>query len=142
LADNFRYRYGEAEPVVSKPVPTATVIEIGDMISNVPSAAAVAATQAAFHTIFLGVSEQRSRNGDISPIRVNTRGVHEFDCASATFDVGQLVGIVVGQSQQVVAVATENLAIGRVARQYPAATTKVLVEITSSVMHGGPQAIA
>jgi hypothetical protein len=140
--DTFRYRYGEAEPVVSKPVASGTVIEVGDLVSNVPGPASAAAGQEAFHDVFLGVSEQRSRVGDTSPVRVNTRGVHEFDCVSATFDLGTPVGIVVGQSQQVVAVATENLAIGRVARQYSAATTKVLVEITSTVMHGGPQAMA
>jgi hypothetical protein len=39
-------------------------------------------------------------------------------------------------------VATENLAVGRVAKRVNPAGTSVLVEIVSTVMRGGPQAMA
>ncbi|HMO86317.1 MAG TPA: hypothetical protein PKC18_15500, partial [Lacipirellulaceae bacterium] len=45
-------------------------------------------------------------------------------------------------NQTVAAVAAPNLAVGRVARQELAATTRVLVEIVSTVLRGGPQAAA
>lgn len=154
MADNFRYRYGDAKPVVSPPVVSATVVEIGDLVTNTPApasavawASSIAGTQEAFHDVFLGVAAQRSRNGDTDSVRVNTTGVHEFDCQSATFALGALVGPAKQagnaiESQKVVAVATPNLAVGRIAKAYPTATTKVLVEIDSTLMNGGPQAPA
>jgi len=149
--------YGEPNPVVSKEVATATVIEVGDLVSAaagvIENAADLtwntnlATTQEDFHDIFLGVACERSRNGDVSALKVNTSGVHEFDCAAATFEIGDLVGPADSgsstlMSQKVVAVATANLAIGRVAKRYGSNTTKVLVEIFSTVMHGGAQAMA
>lgn len=154
MSDNFRYRHGETKPVVSKAVVSATVVEVGDLVSNVPAAAAattwdtnIATTQEAFHDVFLGVSEQRSRNGDTATLRLATKGVFEFDCASATFNLGTLVGAAkqtgnLLESQKVVAVATANLAVGRVAKQYDSATTKVQVEINSTICNGGPYAPA
>ena len=35
---------------------------------------------------------QRSRSGETAPIRVATTGVFEFDCASGTFELGDMVG--------------------------------------------------
>lgn len=142
MSDQMRWRYGDAQPVVSKPVPSATVIEIGDIITDTPAPAAGVANAGLVHDSFLGVSAQRSRSGETDPVRVNTRGVHEFDCAAATFNLGDLVGNVAGESQTVVGVADETTAIGKVAKQYDSATTKVYVEITSVVLHGGPQAEA
>ena len=158
MTDKMRWRYGDTKPVVSKAVPTDTVIEIGDLTavdgSSNPIPAAdiawdtdLATTQEAFHDAFLGVSAQRSRDGDIDPVRCNTSGVHEFDCAAATFELGDLVGPAKAAgnallSQTVVAVAGANLAVGRVAKRYASNTTTVLVEIVGTVQHGGPQAPA
>lgn len=154
MADNMNWRHGDAQPVVSKAVASATVIEIGDLVNATPAPASdtawnlnLATTQEDFHDVFLGVAAQRSRDGDTDPVRVNTKAVHEFDCDAATFNLGDLVGVAQGtgnvlEKQKVVAVATENLAIGRVAKQYDSNTTKVLVEITSTKLHGGPQAMA
>jgi hypothetical protein len=145
------HQYGDAKPVVTKAVPTATVIEVNDMIAQVaadglpyPASAHVwnadlATTQAEFIVLFLGVSTEFSRSGDIAPIKVNTAGVHEFECAAAQFKIGALVGPAkqsgnLLEDRKVASVATENLAIGRVAKDYPANTTKVLVEIFSSIM--------
>ena len=153
MSDNFRYRHGDTKPIMSPAVDTAAVVEIGDLVSETPEAAAdttwdtnIATTQEAFHDVFLGVAEQRSRAGDTDPIRVATSGVFEFDCASATFAVGDLVGTAKQtgngiESQKVVAVATPSLAIGRVV-EAGASITKVKVEIDSTIVTGGPRAAA
>lgn len=145
------HQYGDAKPVVTKAVPTATVIEQQDMIGQIaadglpfPAASQawdtdLATTQAAFILLFLGISTEFSRAGDVAPIKVNTAGVHEFECAAAQFKNGALVGPAkqsgnLLENRKVAAVATENLAIGRVARDYAANTTTVLVEVFSSIM--------
>lgn len=165
MADTMRWRYGDTKPVVSNDVASATVIEIGDLVlqdasdSNNPKPASdigaipgthatLAAAQEAFHDEFLGVAMQRSPAGATNRVRVATAGVFEFACASATFALGALVGLddnaggTALEHQQVIAVATPNLAIGRVVKDYPSATTSVLVEIVSTVTAGGPQAAA
>ena len=120
MADTMRWRYGDTNPVVTKPITSGVTIEIGDLVGqdssgNITPAAALAwttdlpTTQTAFHGTFLGVAMQRSGSTDTDPIRVATSGVFEMACASATFNIGDLVGPDknVGNlllSQQVVAV--------------------------------------
>lgn len=155
------YRYGETHPVVSD-VASATVIEIGDLVYQDSDKALpaghdtdgngtgdlwdtnIGTTQTAFHANFLGVAAQRSRAGDSKPIRVNTTGRHEFDCAAAQFSLGDYVGPAKTsgnnlEDQKVVKVSNPWQAIGRVAKQYTANTTKVLVDVQATVMTGGPQ---
>ena len=101
MSDILRWRYGETNPVVL-PVESATVIEIGDLVyletddakpaSSLADQGTEAQNQEAFHDKFAGVAMQRSRAGDTTPIRVATRGVFEFPCPSATFEVGALIG--------------------------------------------------
>lgn len=155
MSDNMRWRYGDTKPVESKAVASAVVIEIGDLVESASSGSAVtpaddhtwntnlATTQEEFHDRFLGVATQRSRNGDDDPIVVATAGVFEFECAAATFEQGALVGPAKQsgnalENQKVVGVASANLAIGRVVKPYTSNTTKVLVEIVSTVVRGGP----
>lgn len=114
--------------------------------SDQPWDTSLAVTQENFHDSFLGVAAQRSRSGDVDPVVVNTRGVHEFDCASASFKNGALVGAAkqsgnLLEDKKVVAVATANLAIGRVCGDH-ASVTKVLVEVFGTLNHGGVQAPA
>ena len=160
MADNMNWRYGDTEPVVSAPIASANVIEIGDLVAATDDPATIAAgdmpwntdlatTQMDFAGFFLGVAAQRSRDGDTDGIRCNTRGVHEFDCDAATFILGETVAPaqVSGQNKlenkKVVSLGgVTTAAIGRVAKQYDTPTTKVLVEITSAVMHGGVQALS
>ena len=155
MSDMMRWRYGETSPVIL-PVNTDTVIEIGDLVyldtDNVKPASAqadqgsAAANQHLFHAKFAGVAMQRSRLGDTAPIRVATTGVFEFACASATFEVGALVGIdqagspAVLDDQQVLGVSGATDAIGRCAKRVHPAGTSVLVDIVSTVLFGGPQA--
>lgn len=121
------------------PVATATAITCGDLVGissgNIVNAAATtwdtntATTQAAFALLFVGVAAQTKvanvarifGNSSDNIIRVDTAGDFEFDCATANFAVGDLVGPAKDTgnallSNKVVAVATENLAIGRVVK--------------------------
>lgn len=82
---DLRYKYCDANPVQAPAVGTAVVIQPGDLVTDTPESAAdvtwdtdLATTQEAFHDAFLGVSGQRSRDGDTDPIRVNTTGVDTF----------------------------------------------------------------
>jgi hypothetical protein len=160
MADQMRWRYGDTNPVISKPVAASTVIEIGDLVEMSAGGDVTPAkdrawttdlptTQGNFHNTFLGVATQRSRAGDVEAIRVATTGVFEFECAAATFELGTLVAPAKQsgnalENQKVVALAAgnENKAIGRVAKRYAASTTRVLVHVTSTILHGGPQAKA
>jgi hypothetical protein len=152
MTDKMRWRYGDTNPVVAA-VDAATVIEIGDLLwqdtDDAKPAAALAdhssqaANQQALAAAFLGVAMQRSRNGDSAPIRVATTGVFEFDCASGTFELGDLAGADKNAAnngllnQQIAKVAQSQSAIGRVAKREPVATTNVLVDIRSTIMTGG-----
>ncbi len=156
MADAMRWRYGETNPVLI-PVLSDTVIEIGDLVyldtNNAQPAGAVedqgstANNQGWFHDRFAGVAMQRSRAGDTEAIRVATTGVFEFNSPSGTHEVGELLGVNPSsggtlENQHVVNVATAHLAIGRCAHRVQPAGTRVLVDIVSTVMRGGPQAAA
>jgi hypothetical protein len=152
----MRWRYGDTCPVLL-PVDSATVIEIGDMVyldvddAKPASAQADQGTESSnqllIHDFFAGVAMQASRAGDTQPIRVATTGVFEFDCPSGTAEVGDLFCAdenVAGNAllnQTVAKVATATAAIGRCAKRVNPAGTRVLVDIVSAVVKGGPQAI-
>jgi len=156
MANNMRWRYGDANPIVA-PTSSADAIEIGDLVYQElgiakPAAAQAdqgteSANQSLFHNNFLGVAMQASPSGSDGPIRVATTGVFEFDCASATFDVGEAIGATEEsggaalENQAVVSVAGQlALAIGRCAKRVQPAGTRVLVDVSSVVTRGGPQA--
>ncbi len=152
MANVMRWRYGETAPVVAA-VDTESTIEIGDLIwldgglakpaHSFPPAGTAAATRRSFAAAFLGVAMQQSRRGESQAIRVATRGVFEFDVAATTCSLGQWVGLAIDQtsgsplSQQVEKVTEAAEAIGRVAARSDRPTTKILVEICSTVMAGG-----
>jgi hypothetical protein len=157
MANSMRWRYGDTNPVVL-PVDEATVIEIGDLVYLASGAALPASAQAdagteaanqeAFHDNFAGVAMQASPVGSTAPVRVATSGVFEFECLSTTANVGDLLGADEDGAgtellrQTVAKVATANLAVGRCAKRVNPAATRVLVEIVSTAMYGGPQAMA
>lgn len=152
MSDKMRWRYGDTNPVVAA-VDAATVIEIGDLVwqdtddakpaSGFTWTTNLVTTQDGLADKFLGVAMQRSRAGEAAPIRVATTGVFEFDCASAAFELGDMVGPAGNAagsallSQQVAKVAASHSAIGRLARRQAAATTSILVDVRSTVMTGG-----
>jgi hypothetical protein len=157
MANKMRWRYGDTNPVML-PVAAETVIEIGDMVyqesgAAKPASAAEdqgteAANQEAFHDLFVGIAMQHSPAGSADSVRIATTGVFEMDCASATFELGDLCGAdedsggTALQNQTVAKVMTANVAIGRCAKRVNPAATRVLVSVESTVMHGGPQAEA
>jgi hypothetical protein len=157
MSNTMRWRYGDTNPIMV-PVLTESMVEIGDLIymasgtgkpaADLADLGTKAANQEAFHDAFVGVAMQCSPAGSVDPIRVATSGVFELDCASATAAVGDLFGIEEDGSgtellsQTVVKVATANLAVGRCAKQVNPASTRVLVDIVSTVMRGGPQVMA
>jgi hypothetical protein len=152
MTDKMRWRYGDTNPVIAA-VDSATVIEIGDLVyqetddirpaSSQADQATKEANQELFADKFLGVAMQRSRSGDTAPIRVATTGVFEFDCASGTFELGNLIGAdenAAGTAllnQQVITATLGKYAIGRVAKRQSTASTNVLVDVRSTVMTGG-----
>jgi hypothetical protein len=139
------------------PVDSATVIEIGDMVYLDTDDAKPAGSQAdqgtknsnqqLFHDNFAGVAMQASRSGDTQPIRVATSGVFEFDCVSTTLEVGDMMGPdengagTALLNGTVAKVSNANSAVGRCAKRLNPAGTKVLVDIVSATMKGGPQAV-
>ena len=159
MTDTMLWRNGETNPILM-PVYSATVIGISDLVwldmggvlpaSDVICQLIEATNQEYFHDRFAGVAMQRSASGDTDSIRVATSGVFEFNCASATFEVGDLVGVGAGdnagklQNQKVVAVGSgnENLAIGRCMKRVAPGGIRVLVDVVSTLMKGGPQAMA
>lgn len=155
MANKMRWRYGDTNPVVLA-VDSATVIEIGDLVyldtddakpaSSQSDAGNEAANQDLFVNSFVGVAMQASRAGDTDNIRVATTGVFEFDCAAATFEIGNLIGVAENsdgdalEDQKVVKVADAKYAIGLAAKRFAANTTAVLVDIRSTVMGHGVKA--
>jgi hypothetical protein len=151
MSDKMRWRYGDTNPVIAA-VDASTVIEIGDLVYQETDDARPASMQAdqgtktanqeLFGNKFLGVAMQRSRAGETTPIRVATTGVFEFDCASANFELGDMVGVdenAAGTAllnQQVAKVGLAKYAVGRDAKRQSSATT-VLIDIRSTVMTGG-----
>jgi hypothetical protein len=143
-------------------VASATVIEVGDLIYQDPSTkqakpasaqadqGTLAGNQELFTTNFVGVSADRSPSGTTTDITVLSGGVFEMDCASATFSIGDRVGVAETaagtalEDQKVIAVAATSpkLAIGRVEKERTSADTSVYVKIKSTLLDDGPQAIA
>lgn len=150
MTDTMRYRYGATNPILV-PVDSAQVIEIGDLVwlntdDARPASAQAdqlseAANQREFKRLFLGIAMQRSRSGDTDPIRIATNGVFEFDAVSATYEIGDLVGVDEDSGgtyltdQQVAAVALSDLSIGKIARRETSATNSVFVDIHSTVLN-------
>jgi hypothetical protein len=157
MANTMRWRYGDTSPVML-PVDSATVIEIGDLVylevdDARPASAQTdqgteAGNQQMFHTKFAGVAMQASPSGEANSIRVATTGVFEFDCPSATLEVGDLMGADENAggtallNQTAVKVTNANAALGRCAKRLNPAGTRALVDIVSTVMLGGPQTVA
>jgi hypothetical protein len=151
----MRWRYGDTNPVVLA-VDSATVIEIGDLLyldtddakpaSSQTDAGSEAANQDLFVDNFVGVAMQASRAGDTENIRVATTGVFEFDCAAATFEIGDLIGVDENsdgdalENQKVVKVNDSTQAIGLVAKRFTSNTTSVLVDVRSTKLGYGVKA--
>ncbi|MGE3804158.1 MAG: hypothetical protein AB7K24_05750 [Gemmataceae bacterium] len=152
MSDVYRYRHGDTFPV-SPSFKSGTPIELGDLVyldvadaSKVKPAGSfawdtdLATTQRQFARVCAGVAAQRydGDNDDACGIqdgklRIDSEGIFEFDCAEASFKVGDLVGPAKQsgnalEPQKIVAVASADLAIGRVVEE-GASVTRIKVRI-------------
>ncbi len=156
MANTMRWRYGDTNPV-TLPVASATPVEIGDLVSldsgtgeaipsgSMPDQGSSVLNQTAFQNEFVGVAMQASPAGEATTIRIATSGVFELDCDSTTWQLGEAVAAAVnGAGDQLIDQKVESAlslatAVGRCAKQAATATPRVLVDVVSTVMRGGPQ---
>jgi hypothetical protein len=156
MANINRYKYGDADPRVAR-ANVGTTIEIGDLVmlegaegglKNLQPASMVpndipTTMQSYCACRFLGHASQQHRPShdplDDPDIRVNSGGVHEYSCASRTWEVGDLVAAAVNAAgtallNQTVSYVPKDAgglirAIGVVAQREPVANTRVYVEL-------------
>lgn len=147
-----QYQYGGTNPTIAT-VATAKAVAVGDLCgmssgtlvkaSDTTWNTDLATTQSDFRALFLGVSGQQKDanlarvfgNATDNVIRIDAGGVFTFDCASATFEVGDFVGAAKQsgnalEDQKVVKVSTEATAIGRVVER-GTSITRVKIQILS-----------
>lgn len=141
---------------VKATIATAKAVDAGDLVGMSSGTLVkaedqtwdtdLATTQAAFVALFLGASMQSKTsttnarvfgNSEDNVITVATSGEYEYDCASATFEVGGLVGPAKDTgnallSDKVVTVSTEAAAIGRVVER-GTSITRVKVRLLSKL---------
>jgi len=157
MANTMRWRYGDTSPIVL-PIDSDYAVEIGDLMylefddarpaSEIADQGTLVGNQELFHDQFVGIAMQSSAAGSADSIRIATSGVFEFDCPSSTFEVGDLLGANEAgtgtelEDQNVIGVASANLAVGRCVKRVDTAGTRALVDIVSTVVRGGPQAAA
>lgn len=143
MSNNMRHRREQPKQKMFA-VDSAQVIEIGDFLwqstDDVRAASDyvwdtdIATTQRSFIKLFAGVAGDKSDSGDTDDIAVETAGIVEMTCEAAQFEVGDLVGIAKAsgnelEDQKIVAVASHDLAIGKVIQRHSSNTTTVLIEI-------------
>jgi hypothetical protein len=144
------------------PVASGVVISIGDFLywdsansvvkplSAKTGSGSAVVDQADVSATFAGVAQQariaaQTTSGypayPANGISVNQNCIYEADCDAATFEPGDLVGVVSAaataagdiQDQKVVKVTKANLAIGYVVARYPSSTTTVRVRLLGKV---------
>ncbi|KKL65486.1 hypothetical protein LCGC14_2154500 [marine sediment metagenome] len=139
-----RHLFRNKGGIIRLPVDSAQIIEVGDMValftddarrvSQLTYGTLAAAQLRAAHQ-FMGVAMEASVSGDTADITIRQSGNFEFDCAAATFEIGDLVavddnaGATALVDQQVIAAGENGFGIGHVSKRYSANTTRVLVEI-------------
>ncbi len=154
MSSNFRWRWGETNPVIAN-VDSNTTISIGDLLWMDPSAKTVkpasamtysgsaANGQTQLTSRFIGVAMQASPAGSDAPIRIATSGTFQFDKYGANVRLGNLVGATNGgagnklSDQAVTRVTDKAGAIGRVTHIHNVEAGSVYVSILSTVVHGG-----
>jgi hypothetical protein len=146
MADKYRHRL-EFDRKRRFAVATTQAIEMGDLCywdgtslrpASVITYVSLLQAQQDFVKDFVGMAAQASpvqADGHLSPILVDTDGVKEYPCASATWAYGDLVGVDDNAApdallpQQVIAVTDPRAAIGRCMRTEASAVTSVMVEL-------------
>lgn len=151
-----QYIQGDVNPI-SAQIATAKAVAKGDIVGEAAGTLVkasdttwdtnLATTQTAFALLFLGVCMQTKTSTTLARVPGNSvdnkimvapEGVYEFDCASASFNVGDYVGPAkqtgnLLEDQKIAAVASAALAIGVVAEKTTSAT-RVKVKLLSLLM--------
>ena len=153
MPNQIRLRSGQVH-LARLRVDSATVIEKSDLVfldtDDVKPASAftwtsdLPTTQAAFAAVFLGVAHEQSADGDVDPVSIDLSpdAVYEFDVASGTYEVGDVLGPdeAGGGSaladQQLEAVASGTLGIARSTEYKAAASTALRVMLASAYYAG------
>jgi len=140
-----QYLYGETNPI-DCPIATGQAVDIGDLVgissgtlvraSDTTWDTNLATTQVAFRALFLGVSGQfkdsstaQIRGNSIANrCRVDSDGFYQFATASASYNIGDLVGPAKASgnallNDTVASVAALDKAIGYVVEKTTSATT-------------------
>jgi hypothetical protein len=147
MSNKLRFRSGQVE-LHKVRVDSATVIEAGDLVwldtDDAKPASAftwttdLATTQGNFAAAFLGVAHQSSADGETDDISVDLSpfSVYEFDVASDTYEVGDLLGPSSASNlltdQKLQSVASSSLAIVRAAEYKTAASSLLRVQFASA----------
>ena len=151
MSNQLRFRSGQVH-LHKVRVDSATVIEAGDMLfldsDDAKPASAftwdtnLAITQSNFAAKFLGIAHQQSKSGDTDDISVDVSptSIYEFNVASGTYEVGDLLSSDENSSalmdQQLEAVASGTLAIARAAEYKAASSTLLRVMFASAYFTG------
>jgi hypothetical protein len=147
----YRFQYPPGTNFQRYLAPASLAISAGDLLywtgtvaqplSSKALLASQVLDQAAVKPLFLGVAASgriAAQNTSVWPtdyVEAIPNCLYLADCASATWEVGDLVGVVRNGGatalldQQVVKVSSDNLAIGQVFRREPSAVTQVLVRL-------------
>ena len=155
MSNTMRWRYGDTNPVLLE-APSDSEIEIGDLLyldsgvakpaSSFPDQSTLLLNQVGLKADFAGVAMQASPAGMTGMIRVATTGVFEMECDLAPFEVGDLIGVTENSAgdqlldQSVELAGSISAAIGRCAKRVNPASTRVLVDLVSTVAKGGAYA--
>jgi len=144
-----------ASAVVCKPG-DAIILNIGDTTVGFPASnmashvTDLATVQEAVHDSFLGIALDGKVAGRAKPVRVATEGVFSIPIAATTAaPIGTPFGLYNDDGlhgppldQLAIAVATDNLAIGKLVKPTLATDTHAHIRIFSTKTIGGPQAMA
>lgn len=111
-------------------------------LTSLTTGASEAADQLTISKVFAGVAKDArttSETGALTAFPIMTDLVAEYDCVSATFEIGDLVGVSWNggsalANQVVTKVTAANLAIGYATKRYASATTRVQCRILSAVV--------
>lgn len=147
----WRWRHGD-KGLKSIPVSAETVIECGDLLYLADDITAHPASDwprtgdddrdgVRFCDRFAGVAMEASRHGSTTQVILATTGIFEFLCAPAVITAGKYIGVDMLDeallNQVVKPVDDRTAAIGRCYATIDPAGTRVLVDIVSTVSHGG-----
>jgi hypothetical protein len=147
MSSALRFRSGQVE-LHRLRVDSGTVLNPGDLVyldtddvkpaSDLPFDTDLATTRGNFAAVFLGICHQASADGETADVSVDLSplSVYEYDCDSATFEVGSLLtpdGDGTGlEAARLAKTTTAGVAIARAAEYKAAAATTIRAQFASA----------